>query len=270
MSAFRCFCWLAPERRGNAAGMHRRRRFSPLLFLLLGGLLAALPGWVSAQVGVQVPALAVDALNKQVSVRFGQTNALVRFALTNVSSQPLVIKDVTLSCGCSAASIPARPWTLRPGEHGQVVITTDIRGKQGSLLKSAVVHTTAGMQALSYQVDIQEPVTPEERARNQRLAKSDRQAVFRGACAECHATPTRQKLGGELFAAACGICHEAEHRAKMVPDLRALKQPVRRDYWLETITHGKPGTLMPAFATAEGGPLTDAQIRSLADFLATR
>jgi cytochrome c553 len=270
MNALRSFCSPASDCRVNAAGVYRRRPASPLLFWLLGGLLAVLPVWTSAQVSVQVPALAVDALNKQVHVRFGQTNVLVRFALTNVSTQPLVIKDVTLSCGCSAASLPARPWTLRPGEHGEVLITTDLRGKQGSLLKSAVVHTTAGMQALSYQVDIQEPVTPEERARNQRLAKSDRQAVFRGACAECHATPTRQKLGGELFAAACGICHEAEHRAKMVPDLRALKQPVRRDYWLETITHGKPGTLMPAFAAAEGGPLSDAQIRSLADFLATR
>lgn len=240
--------------------------------MLLGALLLLTlgPATASAQVPVQVPALAFDALNKQVSVRFGQTNALVSFALTNVSTQPLIIKDVTLSCGCSAASIPARPWTLRPGEHGQVTVTTDIRGKQGSLMKSAVLHTSSGMQALSYQVDIQAPVTAEERARNQRLAKSDRQAIFRGACADCHATPTRQKAGGELFTAACGICHETEHRAKMVPDLRTLKPPVHRDYWLEIITHGKPGTLMPAFAAAEGGPLSDAQIRSLADFLAQR
>jgi len=221
-------------------------------------------------VRAEIPALAYDAVSKQVAARFGQTNAVVQFAVTNISQQAVVIRDVSLSCGCSVASLPARPWTIQPGEHGRVTVTIDLRGKQGSLLKSAVLHTLTGMQVLNYQIDIQEPVTPEERARNQRLAKADRQAVFRGSCAQCHATPTQGKFGGELFAAACAICHETEHRAKMVPDLRALKQPAQPDYWLHTITYGKPASLMPAFALAEGGPLTDLQIRSLADFLARR
>jgi mono/diheme cytochrome c family protein len=56
----------------------------------------------------------------------------------------------------------------------------------------------------------------------------------------------------------------------MVPDLRALKKTTSRDYWLTWITHGKPGTLMPAFAAQAGGPLTDAQIHALADYLHNR
>jgi len=31
--------------------------------------------------------------------------------------------------------------------------------------------------------------------------------------------------------------------------------------------HGKPGSLMPAFSSAEGGPLNDVQINSLAAYL---
>jgi mono/diheme cytochrome c family protein len=53
----------------------------------------------------------------------------------------------------------------------------------------------------------------------------------------------------------------------MVPDLRMLPFATNRDFWKVIATHGKPGTLMPAFAQAGGGPLTDAQIDSIAAYL---
>lgn len=214
--------------------------------------------------------LAFDAPHKRITARFGETNALVTFAVTNVSRVPVVIHDVVPSCGCSVATFPAKPWTLPPGARGAFSLGTDVRGKSGSLLKTVVVQSSAGARQLTYQVDILEPANPADRARNQSLAKTDRQAVFKGDCARCHAEPARGKLGKELFAAACGICHEAEHRATMVPDLRALKKPTDRDYWLQWIAHGKPGTLMPAFWDKAGGPLTDVQIYSLVEFLSSR
>ena len=54
----------------------------------------------------------------------------------------------------------------------------------------------------------------------------------------------------------------------MVPDLHAIKAPTNVEFWRTWITHGKPGSLMPAFSTADGGPLTDMQIASLAAYLA--
>lgn len=230
-------------------------------------------GWLGFSFGLTAqtaaPALAFDALHKQVIARAGQTNAVVSFTVTNVSASPVIIRDVALSCGCSAATMPAKPWTLKSGEHGQITVTTDVRGKRGSLVKTAIVYASSGTRVLTYQVDIQEPSTPEERARNQSLAKTDRQAVFRGECAKCHAEPAKGKTGKELFAVACGICHEAEHRASMVPDLKALKKPTARDYWQQWIAHGKAETLMPAFGQKEGGPLTEGQIGSLVEFLTT-
>jgi mono/diheme cytochrome c family protein len=53
----------------------------------------------------------------------------------------------------------------------------------------------------------------------------------------------------------------------MVPDLHALKMEIGTNYWREWITNGKPGTLMPAFTSAQGGPLDDAQVDSLVDYL---
>ena len=94
-------------------------------------------------------------------------------------------------------------------------------------------------------------------------ALADRQAVFKGDCAKCHVNRSVGKMGAELYAASCGICHEAEHRATMVPDLkvpRSLRDPA---FWQKWIIEGRPGTLMPAFGKAYGGPLTQEQADSL-------
>ena len=47
-----------------------------------------------------------------------------------------------------------------------------------------------------------------------------------------------------------------------------VPHPTSFDTWKETIANGKPGTLMPGFATAKNGPLTDAQVESVARYLA--
>lgn len=54
----------------------------------------------------------------------------------------------------------------------------------------------------------------------------------------------------------------------MVPDLCSSDSPNDYSYWIPMITLGVPGTLMPAFAKEEGGPLTADQINSLASVLA--
>ena len=55
----------------------------------------------------------------------------------------------------------------------------------------------------------------------------------------------------------------------MVPDLHALPHATDAAFWRGMITHGRDGTLMPAFSNQEGGPLTDAQIESLVTYLST-
>jgi len=99
------------------------------------------------------------------------------------------------------------------------------------------------------------------------LALTDRQAVFKGDCAKCHVEPAVGKTGVGLYQAACAICHDSQNRASMVPDLRHLKHPTDREHWIKWTSFGRPGSLMPAFAQSEGGPLTDAQIDSLASYL---
>jgi mono/diheme cytochrome c family protein len=133
------------------------------------------------------------------------------------------------------------------------------------------VGTDKGSRDLYIQIAIQAPkvavVTDADRIRQMAIAKVDRQAVFKNDCASCHVKNGEYRYGKPLYDADCGICHEAEHRASMVPDLHNLKVPTNDDFWRVWIEHGKPGTFMPAFSTADGGPLSDMQIASLVSYL---
>src|SRR6185295_2943645 len=111
------------------------------------------------------------------------------------------------------------------------------------------------------------------RMANQMAAAADRQAVFKGDCAKCHVEPAIGKMSAELYLAACGICHDPvgpHPRAQMVPNLKALNHPTDYAYWKQWIENGKTNSLMPAFSEANGGPLTAAQIESLAKMLSQK
>ena len=106
-----------------------------------------------------------------------------------------------------------------------------------------------------------------DRLKNMQMALADRQVVFKGECAKCHAEPAVDKTGEQLYVAACGICHDSVHRAAMVPDLKKLNHPTNEEHWRKWTRSGRPGSMMPGFAKTEGGPLTDEQIESLVKFL---
>jgi len=194
------------------------------------------------------------------------TNSIVPTSIT--------ILDVHPSCGCTTAQLPNLPWTINPGGNGQIPITVNIEGKIGTLFKSVTVKTDKGMKQLLLQITIAQPVQPTmndaERARDIAAAKIDRQAVFHNDCATCHVKNGDGKYGKALFDADCAICHEAEHRASFVADLGNLKTPTNVDFWRTWISHGKPGTFMPAFAQSDAGPLSDMQVESIALYLNQR
>ena len=53
----------------------------------------------------------------------------------------------------------------------------------------------------------------------------------------------------------------------MVPDLHNLNHPTDAEHWRKWIAYGRPGSMMPAFAQSEGGPLTHQQINVLVDYM---
>jgi len=232
-----------------------------------------------AQVPVPTPVepLVFDQMLKDYTPKMGETNAHFTFSLTNVSSSEVVINNVRTSCGCTVANLPSKPWRLPAGASGEFGVVVDLRGKFGTLVKSVFVDSSIGTNAmltlkpLTVRVILPnlaaEANGMDNRQRNMMMALADRQAVFRNDCASCHVTPAMGKTGKALYDAACGVCHDSLNRATMVSDLRALPLHPDREYWLKWITLGRPGSLMPSFAQAEGGPLNDDQIDSLVGFL---
>jgi mono/diheme cytochrome c family protein len=192
------------------------------------------------------------------------------FWVTNVSNVDVSILSTESSCDCTVAKLPAQPWVLKPGESGSLGVKMNLMGRHGQVSKVVQVTTSRGNHFLMVSADIPlmpAPFNVSARQRDQMIAQKDRQAVFRGSCAACHALPTAGHTGETLFTKACAICHISDHRAAMVPDLAALKHPTDSAYWRKWIALGKEGTLMPAFATSAGGILDTNQIESLVEYL---
>ena len=215
-----------------------------------------------------------DAERKEQTVPSGTPTANFTFNLTNVSDQVVIIESVRTSCGCTVASLPEQPWKIVPGTNGQISASMNLAGKTGTTVKTLTVTASGNLTKVLYvQATILPPaapaaaMTPMDREANQKLAIADRQAVFKGECANCHVVPAKGLFSQALYDKACGICHEAANRATMVANLHAIPQETNAEFWRNWIAHGKPGTLMPAFSLADGGILSDEQITSLVNYL---
>jgi len=213
-----------------------------------------------------------DSLSKETNAIADAGNAHFVFSFTNVSAGNVVILNVHTSCGCTTAQLPPLPWIIPAGTNGQIGAIVNFAGKSGTLVKTMTVTSDKGFQTLMLKITILPPVVPTltaaERERNLIAAKADRQAVFRGDCATCHVKPGGGKYGKALYDTVCAICHEGKDRSTLVPDLHNIKTPTNVDFWQTWIAHGRAGSLMPAFSTADGGPLSDMQIATLVQYLA--
>jgi mono/diheme cytochrome c family protein len=178
------------------------------------------------------------------------------------------------SCGCTTVQLPVLPWFIPAGASGRFSLTVSLPGKARRRIETAILMTDQGLQEIFFNVNILPPTVPArsgaERQRDREIAKVNRQAIFHGDCVMCHAQPGRaQEDGKALYYTACAICHESKNPASRISDLFAIKTPTNVTFWLDWINHGKPDSLMPAFSTADGGPLSETQIANLARFLNT-
>ncbi len=221
--------------------------------------------------------LKFDAEEKTVSITNGTPEGHFTFTVTNISSVDVVINYIVGSCHCTVAQMPTTPWKLAPKEVGQFSAKMDMAGTPpgGTKFKTLTVGSDKGTKVLNVTTKVlPEPaaMTEMDRTNNLKMATADRQAVFKGDCIQCHATPAKdaaghEKMGQDLYAAVCTVCHETAHQASFVPNLHRLTEPTSAEFWRNWIMHGRPGTLMPAFTAAEGGILSDAQVDSLVKYL---
>ena len=213
-------------------------------------------------------------LSTNVPANAEQAHFLLSF--TNVSAGSVSISDVHPTCGCTTAELPPRPWTIPSGGSGQIPITVNLSlnitgGEEGTLLKAVDIHTDKGYKQILLRIDILPPVIPHltdaERANGVAIATADRQAVFKNDCATCHAKPGAGRYGKALYTPSAPSATRRTARRDGAGFARPENADQRSNSGAPGSPHGKPGSLMPAFATAEGGPLNDMQIASLAAYL---
>lgn len=94
--------------------------------------------------------------------------------------------------------------------------------------------------------------TAEERFRNDQIERG--QALFAANCAVCHGNRGQGGVGLKLDT-------PTNHPTN---DTQAQQ---RTDYLTRTITNGRPGTFMPAWAIANGGPFNSQQIDALVNLI---
>lgn len=63
------------------------------------------------------------------------------FFLKNTGNTPLIVTDVSVTCGCTAAEKPDAP--IMPGKDGKIKIVFNSAGKVGSQNRTITVSTNA-------------------------------------------------------------------------------------------------------------------------------
>ena len=73
------------------------------------------------------------------------------FTFTNTSSKPVVIIDVTTSCGCTTPSYSRKP--IMSGQKGEIVVSIDPMNRPGHFSKVASVLTSASEQTINLSIE---------------------------------------------------------------------------------------------------------------------
>jgi hypothetical protein len=145
---------------------------------------------------------------------------------------------------------------LKPGERGKIHVSVDNRGKSGYISKTIQVYANDPknpVTKLALQMYIKDRIHS-----NQYKARE----IFSESCRGCHIDQGRGKMGRDLFMADCFMCHNAGKNTSLTG---MSKKP--REYLVRIIRVGVENTVMPGWAAKAGGPLDDAEIKSLIDVI---
>jgi len=175
------------------------------------------------------------------------------FTFENKGTGDLFIKEVTTSCGCTAALVSDN--VLSPGETGKIKVSYDSQGRAGKVSRTITIVSN-------------DPVEPVKELTITAIVDSSmhtsfkvNESLFSERCGGCHYYPAAGKSGKDLYDAVCAFCH-----GKTAPGLESLRS-IPKDRMEDVIKNGISGTEMPAWIKDLDGPLDDSQINSLISFI---
>ena len=175
------------------------------------------------------------------------------FRFENKGTEDLLIKEVTTSCGCTAALVSSS--TVKPGEKGEITVSYDSQGRAGAVSRTITIVSNDLVEPVK-ELTITATVTS-----SMHTTFNVNESLFSDKCGACHFSPALNKKGKELYDAVCTFCH-----GRTAVGLESLKV-MEMDVIKEITRNGIAGTEMPAWIKEQGGPLDEEQIRSLSNFI---
>ena len=81
---------------------------------------------------------------KEISYNFGTIKeskgpVTHKFEFTNTGNKPLILTNVTASCGCTRPEYPTKP--IKPGKKGKIKVTYSPIGRPGAFKKTVKIKT---------------------------------------------------------------------------------------------------------------------------------
>lgn len=189
------------------------------------------------------------------------------FKIKNIGKRSLYINKTESTCGCTVPTLKKK--SIEPGETVDLDVLMDTSMKQGSVSKQITIHSNDPLHRKAIIFLKAQVRSPHADLGNgeQRVAK-----IFMGRCAACHVEKGKGKIGEDLYIADCSMCHG--FRAKGVPGVAPALIPL--DYHNKQISDGlkeivcrgsKTHRSMPGYLKSAGGPLSEAEIDSLLEYL---
>ena len=138
-------------------------------------------------------------------------------------------------------------------------VALDPIGKKGKLEKTVTVYSNdaeAPVKKTKIYAFVKHDVALSSNLRMEEV-------LFQDKCKGCHANRGAGKSGKSLYDAICAFCHGEMGEGKSAKPFKKRSDGYLRD----RIANGQKGTAMPAYSLDKGGPLDDAQIDSLVDYV---
>jgi len=92
--------------------------------------------------------LAFNGEIQQSTVQEGEPLTYFTFDVTNISELPVIINKVETSCGCTAAMLRHLPWSLAPGDNGEVMVVMSLLGRVDTNSANVTLFTEQGYRTL--------------------------------------------------------------------------------------------------------------------------
>ena len=214
-------------------------------------------------IGVALPADAAQLRVDPPEWNFGKiaSTQIVRhtFLLWNTGGSTLYIRDLTVTCGCTAVDVSSK--SIEPGKNASLTVKIEPDAKEGPIEKTITIATNdpnRPLAVLKVRAEIQRDL-------HQMSSLAKEKSIFSQECRSCHVDKGAGKKGNELYQADCAMCHGSLEERDHVRALNGPRLAEDFDELRAMIARGNRRGTMPGFAKAADGPLTEAEIDSLVD-----